>query len=132
MQFCELLAKQNQNMYNSSPPKLNILPMDYLSSHYKPNLASQRPTASSRKEWPQRKLKWNDLAQNTFNKVFTAAPILQHPNPEKPFIVEVDASDLRVEAILSQFLFYGKNSPPHNKTMMWGIERISGYETCSR
>lgn len=52
-----------------------------------------------------RQLKWNEPAQEAFNKLrkaFTTAPILQHPNPDIPFTVEVDASDMGVGLILSQ------------------------------
>lgn len=35
-------------------------------------------------------------------RTFTSAPILQHPDSEKTFIMEVDASDTGVGAILSQ------------------------------
>jgi hypothetical protein len=34
---------------------------------------------------------------------FTSAPILIHPNPAKPFIVETDTSDFALGTILSQF-----------------------------
>lgn len=51
------------------------------------------------------KLRWDNAAEQAFIKLkaaFTSAPILKHPDPERPFIVEVDASDTGVGAILSQ------------------------------
>ena len=48
---------------------------------------------------------WSSEAQAAFGKLktlFTSAPVLVHPNPELPFIVEVDASNSAVGAILSQ------------------------------
>lgn len=54
-----------------------------------------------------RKLRWNDPANNAFDnlrKGFTTAPVLQHPDPEQPFIVEVDDSDCGVGDILSQHM----------------------------
>ncbi|KAI2668804.1 Transposon Tf2-11 polyprotein [Labeo rohita] len=53
---------------------------------------------SSRLAWSQPALQaFDDLRQR-----FTTAPILHHPDPEKPFIVEVDASSTGVGAVLSQ------------------------------
>ncbi len=50
-------------------------------------------------------LSWNPFATeaiNTLKKAFTSAPHLVHPNPELPFVVEVDASTTGVGAVLSQ------------------------------
>ncbi|XP_069599266.1 uncharacterized protein [Ranitomeya imitator] len=47
---------------------------------------------------------WTPQAQEAFSHLkskFTTAPILVHPNPELAFIVEVDASDCAIGAILS-------------------------------
>ncbi|KAK3506565.1 hypothetical protein QTP70_009903 [Hemibagrus guttatus] len=38
----------------------------------------------------------------TLKKAFTSAPLLVHPDPDKPFIVEVDTSTTGVGAVLSQ------------------------------
>lgn len=48
---------------------------------------------------------WSEGAQSAFvrlKQLFTSAPILVSPDPEKQFIVEVDASNVGVGAILSQ------------------------------
>ncbi|KAK3548421.1 hypothetical protein QTP70_012842 [Hemibagrus guttatus] len=50
-------------------------------------------------------LAWSPAAEKAFNllkKAFTTTPLLVHPNPNKPFIVEVDASTTEVGAVLSQ------------------------------
>ncbi|KAK3556339.1 hypothetical protein QTP70_007098 [Hemibagrus guttatus] len=50
-------------------------------------------------------LVWSPAAEEAFNilkKAFTTAPLLIHPDPNKPFIVEVDASTTGVGAVLSQ------------------------------
>uniref|UniRef100_A0A3B1KK37 Gypsy retrotransposon integrase-like protein 1 n=1 Tax=Astyanax mexicanus TaxID=7994 RepID=A0A3B1KK37_ASTMX len=52
-----------------------------------------------------KKLVWNLAAEQAFDKLktlFTSAPMLKHPDPSLPFIVEVDASDSGVGAVLSQ------------------------------
>jgi hypothetical protein len=49
---------------------------------------------------------WNPTTQAAFDTLqmaFTSAPILIHPDPAKPFIVETDALDFALGAILSQF-----------------------------
>jgi len=48
---------------------------------------------------------WNDKAEGTFEELkqwFTSAPILAHFDPQKPVIIETDASDFAIRAVLSQ------------------------------
>ncbi|KAI7806722.1 hypothetical protein IRJ41_010762 [Triplophysa rosa] len=48
---------------------------------------------------------WTPAATKAMKKLqeaFTTAPLLTHPDPQKPFIVEVDASTTGVGAVLSQ------------------------------
>ncbi|MGL5583251.1 MAG: reverse transcriptase/ribonuclease H family protein, partial [Cetobacterium sp.] len=50
-------------------------------------------------------LSWDDTATNAFHQLklaFKSAPILVHPDPNRQFIVEVDASSTGVGAVLSQ------------------------------
>lgn len=50
-------------------------------------------------------LQWNPEADRAFNLLkqrFVSAPLLTHPDPNLPFIVEVDASTTGVGAVLSQ------------------------------
>ncbi|KAI4898249.1 hypothetical protein NFI96_030537 [Prochilodus magdalenae] len=52
-----------------------------------------------------KRLVWNPLAQNAFKELkirFTTALLLTHPDPSRPFVVEVDASSVGVGAVLSQ------------------------------
>jgi len=51
------------------------------------------------------RLKWSNAGIQFFKQLkqrFVSAPILHHPNPELPFMVEVDASNSGLGAILSQ------------------------------
>ncbi len=51
------------------------------------------------------KLKWNAEADQTFEtlkKAFTTAPILTHPDFQKPFFLKTDASDFALGVVLSQ------------------------------
>ncbi|XP_064877213.1 uncharacterized protein LOC135572713 [Oncorhynchus nerka] len=50
-------------------------------------------------------LRWSAEADRAFNKLkalFTEAPVLAHPDPSLAFIVEVDATEAGVGAVLSQ------------------------------
>ncbi|KAK3569952.1 hypothetical protein QTP86_007658 [Hemibagrus guttatus] len=52
-----------------------------------------------------KKLAWTDQARAAFQQLkesFTSAPILRHPDPDLPFVVEVDASSNGLGAVLSQ------------------------------
>lgn len=58
------------------------------------------------------KFLWSDSAERAFQQLksrFTSAPVLITPDPSRQFIVEVDASDVGVGAVLSQ------RSPTDNK-----------------
>ncbi len=62
------------------------------------------PMTSMLKRGRQR-LVWTPAAIAAFQKLkerFTTAPILHHPDPEREFTVEVDASSTGIGAILSQ------------------------------
>ncbi|KAL0154822.1 hypothetical protein M9458_049085 [Cirrhinus mrigala] len=62
------------------------------------------PLTSLLKNKPK-KLCWTEGADRAFSTLkasFTSAPILKHPDPELLFVVEVDASDCGIGAILSQ------------------------------
>lgn len=48
---------------------------------------------------------WSPAADEAFQTLksrFTSAPILQMPDPDRQFVVEVDASDVGMGAVLSQ------------------------------
>ncbi|KAK3535713.1 hypothetical protein QTP70_020568, partial [Hemibagrus guttatus] len=52
-----------------------------------------------------KKLSWTDQAWAAFQRLkdcFTTAPILCHPDPDRPFVVEVDASSSGLGVVLSQ------------------------------
>uniref|UniRef100_A0A8C2AU46 Gypsy retrotransposon integrase-like protein 1 n=1 Tax=Cyprinus carpio TaxID=7962 RepID=A0A8C2AU46_CYPCA len=54
----------------------------------------------------QRQLRWTSQAREAFGHLkhlFTSAPILRHPDPSKPFVVEVDAANHGIGAVLSQW-----------------------------
>ncbi|KAK1785170.1 hypothetical protein P4O66_018584, partial [Electrophorus voltai] len=52
-----------------------------------------------------KRIRWNSGAEKSFTELkvtFSTAPVLQQLDPEKPFVVEVDASDVGIGAVLSE------------------------------
>jgi len=66
------------------------------------------PQASTRKQLQSSTLRpylWTPAASTAFAALkerFTTAPVLLHPDPSRQFVVEVDASDTGIGAVLSQ------------------------------
>jgi len=64
-----------------------------------------RPLTELTKKKEAKKWAWNEEAEAAFldlKKQFTTAPILSHFNATRPFIIETDASDFAIGAVLSQ------------------------------
>ncbi len=60
----------------------------------------------------------------TLQQAFTSAPLLVHPDPQKPFIVEVDASTSGVGAVLSQ----QQGNPPRLHPCAFFSRKLSSAE----
>ncbi len=72
-------------------------------------------------------LPWNPEAQAAFQKLqeaFSTAPIFTHPDPQLPFVVEVDASTTGVGAVLSQH----PGQPPHHHPCAFFTMKLSPAE----
>ncbi|KAI4899208.1 hypothetical protein NFI96_032636 [Prochilodus magdalenae] len=72
-------------------------------------------------------LAWNPKAEAAFNELkerFTSAPILGHPDPSKPFVVEVDASNVGVGAVLS----HRNGEPPKLRPVAFFSHKLSSAE----
>ncbi|KAI2666816.1 Transposon Tf2-6 polyprotein [Labeo rohita] len=72
-------------------------------------------------------LLWNPESSRAFHELktaFTSAPILIHPDPEKPFVVEVDASTTGVGAVLSQ----QQGNPPQLKPCAYFSQKLTPAE----
>ncbi|KAK3509524.1 hypothetical protein QTP70_000538 [Hemibagrus guttatus] len=73
--------------------------------HFIRNYSSVVGPLTSLLQRKPKRLSWSDQAQVAFSRLkknFTMAPILRHPDPDLPFVVEVDASSSGIGAILSQ------------------------------
>uniref|UniRef100_A0A3B1IV37 Gypsy retrotransposon integrase-like protein 1 n=1 Tax=Astyanax mexicanus TaxID=7994 RepID=A0A3B1IV37_ASTMX len=72
-------------------------------------------------------LKWSPEADKAFQELkaaFVSAPILKHPNPDLPFVVEVDASNTGIGAVLSQ----RSGSPPKLHPVAFFSKKMSPAE----
>jgi len=66
---------------------------------------SAKPLTELTKKENGREWLWNQEAEATFRELkhrFTTAPILAHFDPKKPVLIETDASDFALGAVLSQ------------------------------
>ncbi|KAL0149815.1 hypothetical protein M9458_054863 [Cirrhinus mrigala] len=66
---------------------------------------------------------WNE-AEHRQHQAFTSAPLLVHPDPEKPFIVEVDVSTSGLGAVLSQ----QQGTPPRLHPCAFFSKKLSSAE----
>ncbi|KAJ7997424.1 hypothetical protein DPEC_G00228830 [Dallia pectoralis] len=84
------------------------------------------PITSLLKGGPSR-IRWSneaDRAFGTLKMLFTSAPVLAHPDPSLPFIVEVDASEVGIGAILSQ----RSGTPPKVRPCAFYSRKLSAAE----
>ncbi len=75
----------------------------------------------------RQRLDWSPSAQNAFQQLknlFTTAPILHHPDPDQEFIVEVDASNTGIGAILSQ----RQGNPPKLFPCAYYLRKLNSSE----
>ena len=64
-----------------------------------------RPLTELTKKEPGKRWSWNEAAEAAFRELkhrFTTAPVLAHFDPTRPVILETDASDFAIGAVLSQ------------------------------
>lgn len=70
-----------------------------------PNFASVTAPISNMLKKGQTKVEWSTQAQEALNKIkeiLTSSPVLANPNYDAPFIIQTDASDVGMGAILVQ------------------------------
>ncbi len=72
-------------------------------------------------------LSWSSNAHEAFDSLktaFTTAPILRHPDPHVPFVVEVDASTTGAGAVLSQLF----GEPPRLQPCAYYSKKLTSAE----
>lgn len=74
-----------------------------------------------------KRLVWTLEAEKAFKELerqFTTAPLLKHPDPTKPFVVEVDVSNTGAGAVLSQ----RSGEPPKLRPIAYFSHKLSPAE----
>ncbi len=69
--------------------------------------------------------RWDDEQEDAFIKLKEAlckAPVLAYPNPDLPYVVDTDASNLAICAVLSQV------QDGEEKVIMYGSKAFSGSQ----
>uniref|UniRef100_A0A670Z7K1 Integrase catalytic domain-containing protein n=1 Tax=Pseudonaja textilis TaxID=8673 RepID=A0A670Z7K1_PSETE len=88
---CELLLSIHSSFYKHRPPYHE--------------LAKNKSGGGGGKSKPRQPLIWTMECQAAFEKLkrlFSAEPVLKHPDPKQPFVIQADASDVAVGAVLLQ------------------------------
>ena len=70
-------------------------------------------TGALRKEMPD-KIRWTEAMESAFGRLkeaLTTSPVLHSPNPDKPYILQTDASGLGIGAVLTQEDEQGEEHP---------------------
>ena len=72
-------------------------------------------------------MQWSAVADKAFGHLkalLTSAPVLAHPDPSLPFIVEVDVSEAGIGAVLSQ----RSGTPPKLRPCAFFSKKLSPVE----
>ncbi|KAI4888962.1 hypothetical protein NFI96_001184, partial [Prochilodus magdalenae] len=112
------VIRQQAGQHRSSRAPLPVPPL---------NFSSVAAPLTSLLKGNAKRLVWNPQAGSAFEELkrrFTTAPLLQHPDPTKPFVVEVDASNVGVGAVLSQ----RSGEPPKLRPVAYFSHKLSPAE----
>lgn len=70
---------------------------------------------------PKEKFEWGEIHEKAFEslkKALISPPVLAHPDPAKPYIIQTDASDVAIGAILAQ------SSPEGERVVAYGSHSL--------
>ncbi|KAI4874687.1 hypothetical protein NFI96_023775, partial [Prochilodus magdalenae] len=126
-------APRKSPVYRAPQLPLTPSPLPPLASRSTPELSAEEPmqvdTSRLSPRGNAKRLVWNPqggvgAAFEELKRRFTTAPLLQHPDPTKPFVVEVDASNVGVGAVLSQ----RSGEPPKLRPVAYFSHKLSPAE----